>query len=338
MQDTRSLVIQRHSLSSELAPSELTSVTASSVGGKVPAMLNSNFSAIHLGLEFPLVQRLYFQMYLIRIFETLLLELFSQNKLFGTTHTCLGQEANAVAVMEVIDRSRDMIFSNHRCHGHFLAYCGQVAKLLAEIMGKPAGLCGGRGGSQHLHWHNFMSNGIQGGLVPSALGAAKAEMDTGALSVVFVGDGTMGEGVLYECLNLAALWSLPVLFVVEDNGIAQTTPRNLGVSGSIARRAEPFGIRSFMLDTSDATEIVPVANEATDYVRSEKKPAWLYLTCARLGPHSKGDDLRPKGELDILNRRDPLAILKPRIQNPQMLEKRAQALLDEALRQIEDAV
>ncbi len=274
-------------------------------------------------------------MSLIRAFEKLLLELFSKNKLFGTTHTCIGQEANAVALMEVLDRKRDMIFSNHRCHGHFLAYCGHVEKLLAEIMGKPEGVCGGRGGSQHLHWHNFTSNGIQGGLIPCALGAAKAEAANGAISVVFLGDGTMGQGIVYECLNLAALWSLPVIFVIEDNGIAQTTPRWMAVSGSIAKRADHFGVRSLSIDSSDVMDILPVAKEAVNYARTHAKPVWLHIACARLGPHSKGDDLRPQNEIEGLRVRDPLSIHRQRVPDAGQFDDLCQSILDNALRNIE---
>jgi TPP-dependent pyruvate/acetoin dehydrogenase alpha subunit len=290
-----------------------------------------DFDLLNLGGALSEAQRFYFQMRLIRELETLLLDLFSRNQLFGTTHTCIGQECNAVAVMEAIDRTRDMVFSNHRCHGHFLAYCGQAEKLLAEIMGKPSGVCGGRGGSQHLHWRNFVTTGIQGGLLPSALGAAKAELSTGVISVAFIGDGTMGEGIVYECLNLATLWSLPVLFVVEDNAIAQTTPRTIGVGGTIARRAEPFGVRCFSIDSSDVAEIAPLAREAVAYVRNERKPAWLHISCVRLGPHSKGDESRPQEEIDLLCGRDPLTLHRPRVENAAALDEQCRKIVADAL-------
>lgn len=115
-----------------------------------------------LGFELPLEVRLYQQMMLIRLVEERLLDLFSQGLLFGTTHTSIGQEANAVGVVNALDRDRDIIWSNHRCHGHFIAYSGEVEGLFAEIMGRVTGICGGRGGSQHLCFRNFHSNGIQG--------------------------------------------------------------------------------------------------------------------------------------------------------------------------------
>src|SRR5713226_6676472 len=121
----------------------------------------------------------------IRLFEQSLLDLFATGALSGTTHTCIGQETTAVGVVSAIDRDRDVIFSNHRGHGHFLAYCGEIERLYLELMGKPGGVCGGRGGSQHLYSRHFYSNGVQGGIVPVATGMALAEKlkATGAVVV-----------------------------------------------------------------------------------------------------------------------------------------------------------
>ncbi len=107
----------------------------------------------------------------IRLFEQKILSLFSENKLSGTTHTYIGEEATAASIMSFVDED-DVVFSNHRCHGHYLAYGGPEDRLLAEIMSKESGLCQGRGGSQHIHYKDFYTNGIQGGIVPNALGVA----------------------------------------------------------------------------------------------------------------------------------------------------------------------
>ena len=117
---------------------------------------------------------LYRQIYRIRRFEETVLANFQKGIFFGTTHTYLGQEANAVGIISQI-QDRDIVFSNHRCHGHYLAYGGDMVSLFAELMGRETGVCGGRGGSQHLHWRNFYSNGVQGGIVPIATGMALAE-------------------------------------------------------------------------------------------------------------------------------------------------------------------
>lgn len=259
---------------------------------------------------------LYRSLYRIRRFEETVLEKFHTGVFFGTTHTYLGQEANAVGVLENLTGG-DIVFSNHRCHGHFLAYGGDMHALFAELMGRAGGVCGGRGGSQHLHWKNFYSNGVQGGIVPVATGMALAEKrkGSGAVIAAFLGDGTLGEGVIYESFNLAALWRLPVLYVVENNRIAQTTPIELGVAGSIPDRFTAFGIPVQELDTSDVTEILPAAGKLLDRIRRECLPAALVLHTHRFGPHSKGDDTRSAEELARLRQaRDPLRIQGERLE------------------------
>lgn len=284
-----------------------------------------------LGLELPIAVQFYQQMMLIRLIEERLLELFSQGLLFGTTHTSIGQEANAVGVVNALDRERDIIWSNHRCHGHFIAYSGEVEGLFAEIMGRVTGVCGGRGGSQHLCFRNFHSNGIQGGITPVAVGTALARKNDGAVAVAFLGDGTMGEGAVYESLNLASVFGAPILFVVEDNEIAQTTPKALTVSGSIAARAEPFGIRTFAYDGSDPIEIFKIAQEAVGYIRDESRPCWLYLRTERIGPHSKGDDTRPELRLEQARARDPIPPMRRRVADFEEIDAFCQAVIARAV-------
>lgn len=258
---------------------------------------------------------LFRQLYQIRRFETVLMDHFKTGVFPGTTHTSLGQEANSVGVLAHLNDG-DVVVSNHRCHGHFLAYGGDPQALFAEMMGKPSGVCGGVGGSQHLHWRNFYSSGVQGGTVAMAAGMALAEKraDRGTLVVDFMGDGTLGEGIVYECLNMIALWRLPILIVLENNQIAQTTPASLAIAGSIQQRFEAFGIPTTELDSSDILEISPLAELLIDQVRSESAPRALIITTARLGAHSKGDDTRAPDELENLwQTRDPIAIQVDRL-------------------------
>jgi TPP-dependent pyruvate/acetoin dehydrogenase alpha subunit len=238
-------------------------------------------------------QSLYRDLYRIRRFEETVLENFSRGAFYGTTHTYLGQEANAIGVLKVISEN-DIVFSNHRCHGHFLAYGGDPYRLFAELMGRITGVCGGRGGSQHLHWHNFYSNGVQGGIVPIATGMALAEKfkRSGSIVIAFLGDGTLGEGVIYESFNIAALWGVPILYVLENNHIAQTTDIKLAVSGEISTRFNAFSIPVRQLNTADVLEIIPMAREIIAKVRQEQNPHALILDTHRFGPHSKGDDTR----------------------------------------------
>ena len=253
---------------------------------------------------------LYQTMRRIRRFEETILAEFQRGIFSGTTHTYLGQEANAAAIFSACQPD-DLVFSNHRCHGHFLAYGGSPRSLFAEIMGKASGVVQGRGGSQHIHWRNFYSNGILGSTLPVAVGAAMAEKRLGqsTLTLAFMGDGALGEGVVYEALNLASLWAAPVLFIVENNHIAQTTPITQAMAGTIAGRLNAFGIPVEELDTSDVLEILPCAAHQLDFIRREGKPAGLILNTERFGPHSKGDDTRSEPWIrQLREKRDPLVI------------------------------
>ncbi len=252
----------------------------------------------------------YERMYFIRRFEETLLDLFAQGKLVGTTHTYIGQEANAVGVIANLEPERDVVFSNHRCHGHYLAFTDDAFGLLCEVMGKAPGVCGGKGGSQHLCKGNFYSNGVLGSIVPVATGIALAEKKkgTGAVSTVFLGDGTMGEGVTYESLNMASLWRLPVLFVVENNYYAQSTPIELELAGSIPARGAAFGIEVAELDSTDVLEIRAAAARAVTRIREAREPFFLVLHTYRFSPHSKGDDNRDPGEIEERRKRDPLKV------------------------------
>jgi len=276
---------------------------------------------------------LYKTMLIIRRFEERLLAEFSVGKLVGTTHTYIGQEADAAGIFSVTN-PEDVVFSSHRCHGHFLAYGGDPYRLAAELMGKSTGLVGGRGGSQHIQWRNFYSNGIQGGIVPVATGMALAEKihRNGKITLVFIGDGTLGEGAIYESFNIAALWGLPILFVLENNGYAQTTPVEKGVSGSMAGRFAAFGIPVWECNTTDVLEIQSSALEAIQHVRSEIKPAGLILHTYRFSAHSKGDDLRSQEELESIQAFDPLKLHSPRLTD----EERTRAD-SEAMAIVEDA-
>ncbi len=258
---------------------------------------------------------LYSTMLLIRRFEERLLVEFSTGKLVGTTHAYIGQEADAVGIFSTADPD-DVVFSNHRCHGHFLAYGAfsphgsDPYHLAAELMGKATGLVGGRGGSQHIHWRNFYSNGVQGGILPVAAGMALAEKarQTGKVVLVFAGDGTLGEGTFYESLNIAALWKLPILFVVENNRYAQITPIELAVAGTIPGRFAAFGIPCWERHTTDVLEVAGAASEALKPVRSGSGPAGLILHTYRFAAHSKGDEVRDPTEIARAREKDPLVV------------------------------
>jgi 2-oxoisovalerate dehydrogenase E1 component len=284
-------------------------------------------------------ERFYAQMQLIRRTEQTFFDLYSRGLMAGTVHTSIGQEACAVGVVNALDRSRDVIFSSHRAHGHFLAWCDDVEGLVAELLGRRTGVVGGVGGTQHLHVRNLYTNGVQGGIVPNAAGAALAEQmaGSGAVVAVFLGDGTLGQGVVYESMNLASLWSLPLLFVLEDNQYAQSTHRSLEHAGLLAQRPQPFGIDCAELEADDVFAVHEAARQAVDYVRGERRPFFLTLHTYRLAPHSKGDDTRSAEELQRHWAADPLARLAatlPRDQRAEIdaaVEQRIQAAVAKAL-------
>jgi 2-oxoisovalerate dehydrogenase E1 component len=267
------------------------------------AMLNPVKSAVRAeaGLE-P-----YARAFLIRAFEERLLTLFSEGKLFGTVHTCIGQEFTGVAVACNMTPG-DLIFSNHRCHGHYLARTGDAPGLMAEVMGRTSGICQGRGGSQHICAGGVFSNGIQGGIVPTSAGLALAQKYKGTenIVIVFIGDGTLGEGVVYETMNIVSKWDLPLLIVLENNGYSQSTSQPETLAGSIALRAEAFGIDTYKGDTWAPEELIELMAQAMSGVREHSRPALFQVDTYRLMAHSKGDDGRSKEEVDHYWSVDPL--------------------------------
>jgi TPP-dependent pyruvate/acetoin dehydrogenase alpha subunit len=272
-------------------------------------------------------------MYFIRRFEETLLDLFEEGILVGTTHCCIGQEADCVGVIDHL-READHVFSNHRCHGHYLARTGDALGLLCEIMGKESGVCSGWGGSQHICAHNVKSNGILGGTVPAAAGIAlamKMRKET-SVSVTFIGDGTMGEGVVYETLNLASLWKIPLFLVCEDNGWSQSTPSHLNMAGGIEPRIAAFGIPVVELETTNVLEIHEVAGEEIDRIRAGEGPRALVIRTYRLCHHSKSDDNRPTEEVELRRASEPLRIFAPFLEEPARAEVERE--VDLSLRQV----
>jgi 2-oxoisovalerate dehydrogenase E1 component len=244
---------------------------------------------------------------LIRRAEEELLAAVRSGEAHGTIHACIGQELSAVAFCTPL-ADGDSVFSNHRCHGHYLAFTGDLKGLAAEIMGKGTGTCAGAGGSQHLCRDGFFSNGVQGGIAPVAAGMAMAAKlrETRNIGVVFLGDGTMGQGVVYETLNIVSKWEIPLLVVCEDNGWAQSTPKQATLAGSISGRAEAFGLPVSQDSTRNWPELMESARRSVDYVRREQKPLFHLADTSRLCAHSRSDDCRDPAEVDQLCALDPV--------------------------------
>ena len=279
--------------------------------------------------------------WLIRRTEQRLLELFKQGKLFGTVHTCIGQEFVGIAVARALE-PQDNVFSNHRCHGHFLAYRQSLVGLIGEVMGKSVGVCGGRGGSQHLHQGNFYSNGVQGSIVPVSAGLAygqKVKANNG-ITVVFLGDGTLGEGVVYEAMNIASKWELPVLFVCENNIYAQSHAPVGDTGGKHSRAGRGIWDRDRL---QRHLELVRAAGRHGSECASgsnTSKPRFHQVDTYRLMAHSKGDDNRPESEVAPYWERDPVAMLAeqyasdPRFQE---IAREVEQLIDAAVAEAEAA-
>ena len=260
--------------------------------------------------------------FLIRAVEMALLDLFSQGKMNGTVHTCVGQELTGVAISNAL-KVGDWVTSNHRCHGHFIAKTGRWADLIDELLGLKSGVCGGIGSSQHLFDQGFISNGTQGSLLPVASGLCYGYVRDGKdnVSVSFIGEGTLGEGNIYEAMNLSAIMGLPHVIVCENNFYSQSTPQGENFRGSIQGRAESFGWKYYESDTWHAEELFAVCSDAVDYARKNQTPVFINLHTYRLNAHSKGDDDREKDEIDFFYENDLLHKLSTRKQFVEVIDR-----------------
>lgn len=271
--------------------------------------------------------------FLIRAVEKQLLTLFQEGKINGTVHTCIGQELIGVCAAEMLNND-DYVLSNHRGHGHFLARNQDLVGFFAEIMGREDGICGGIGGSQHFFTKNHLSNGIQGGMTPIGAGIALANKikNNGKIVMCFIGDGTLGQGIIYEAFNLASLWDLPIVFVLENNKIAQSTHIEQTLSGSIKQRATGFGLEYFSSNTWDIENLLATFEKATTFSRKHKKATFIEIDTYRLSSHSKGDDNRHQEDIKKYELKDVL--------NKELLENEGSTtvLLDTIKKEISDAV
>jgi 2-oxoisovalerate dehydrogenase E1 component len=261
----------------------------------------------------------------IRAFESNLLDLFKQGLLAGTVHTCIGQEFCAAALHPHLIEGVDAFFATHRGHGHYLAYGGPPGALLAELMGRSGALCLGRGGTQNLLYKRFFSAGIQGGSAPIAVGHAWATRRRGenAIAVAQIGDGTFGEGTLYEAFTFAAWLRCPVLFLVEYNGWAQSTDVRTTTPGDLLQRAAGFDLEVDWVKDDDPVALSDHLRQVVATVR-QGRPFVQVVETRRLMAHSKGDDHRPRPYVEGLWREDPLSRLAARDESVAHRQARAE--------------
>jgi len=251
----------------------------------------------------------YKKAYTIRKVEEFFLEMFRQGKISGTVHTCVGQEFSGVYASKNSIHG-DYVVSNHRGHGHYLSFTNDLVGLIGELLGNPIGCSKGIGGSQHLYNQYFFSNGIQGGMLPIAAGLAYENKlsNNNNISIAFLGDGTLGEGILYETLNIASLWDIPIVFILEKNNISQSTSFQQNFSGEICERIKGFGVKYYKTSIYDLEALDIDFKEAFDYSRNNLKPVFIEVELGRLNSHSKGDDNRDSKLIDNLSECDPINI------------------------------
>ena len=243
---------------------------------------------------------------LIRETELKLLDLFSKGKINGTIHTCIGQEYSG-ALLDLFNDINYNVFSNHRSHGHYIGKTGDVQGLINEIVGSKDGVVGGFGGSQHIHNKGFFSNGILAGMAPVSAGYSFA---TNNLSILFIGDGALGEGIFYETLNLIKKFNLKILIVFEDNKIAQSTNSNQTFFGDIQKRIEGFGLNYKKNNIWDLDNLIKDFQNIKKSINENYEPLFFHVECYRLKAHSKGDDTRDIQEIKKYEDIDPINIFK----------------------------
>ncbi|MGH7835665.1 MAG: thiamine pyrophosphate-dependent dehydrogenase E1 component subunit alpha [Candidatus Binatia bacterium] len=254
----------------------------------------------------------------IRLFEEQVNQLYMAAKMPGLAHLYIGQEAVAVGVCEALRRD-DTITSTHRGHGHCLAKGASLDRMFAELLGKAPGYCRGKGGSMHIadqDTGNLGANAIVGGSAGIATGAALSAKMRGIdqVSVCFFGEGALGQGVLYECMNMASLWKLPVIYVCENNLYNEYTHYRETTAGDIGARAAAFGIHTASVDGQDVRAVHATALKLINSARSGAGPAFLQCNTYRFHGHHVGDIDRSyyrskKEEEEWKTQRDPVKLL-----------------------------
>jgi pyruvate dehydrogenase E1 component alpha subunit len=276
----------------------------------------------------------------IRLFEQEVNQLYLSAKMPGLAHLYIGEEAVAVGVCEALG-PKDYITSTHRGHGHCIAKGAALDKMFAELLGKEPGYCRGKGGSMHIadqETGNLGANAIVGGSAGIATGAAMSAKMRGSdqVAVCFFGDGALGQGLLYEAMNMAALWQLPVIYVCENNQYNEYTHYRETTAGELTARAEAFGIRTESLDGQDVRAVHAAALTAAAQARRGAGPSFLLCSTYRFHGHHVGDIdrayYRSKAEEEEWKARcDPIALLAAWLEKNKLADQKALAALEHEL-------
>jgi acetoin:2,6-dichlorophenolindophenol oxidoreductase subunit alpha len=285
----------------------------------------------------------YGRMLLIRLFETSMHRLFLDGEVHGTTHLSAGQEAVAVGTCLALEPG-DYVAGTYRGHGHALAKGTEPGALVAEMLGRASGVCGGRAGSMNVIdlEHGLVGcYGIVGGSIAAGLGAALSARHQGRVAVSFFGDGAANHGYFHECLNMAKVAMLPLVFVCENNFYAEFTPLEAATAGAdIAGRAKAYDIPSAVVDGNDLWSVDAAATEAVQRARDGRGPTLLECRTYRHYGHSKSDPApyRPKDEVEQWLERDPLKLARSRLLDEGVTEERIAATEEHVRAAMDEAV
>ncbi|WP_088939923.1 thiamine pyrophosphate-dependent dehydrogenase E1 component subunit alpha [Rhizobium sp. N122] len=292
------------------------------------------------GLQLPQVKliEVYRNMRMIRRFEERVMDEMATGDIPGNTHLYAGEEASAVGVCLHLDEG-DYISSTHRGHGHSIAKGVDIDSMMAELFGKASGTCGGKGGSQHiadLRKGMLGANGIVAAGAPITCGAALSAklLGTRHVAVAFAGDGAMNEGVMSESFNLAKIWMLPIVFVIEDNGFGEATANEHVSAGSFTRRAESFDIPAIEVDGTDVFSVYEAAGQAVARARNGGGPTMLHVHVPRYYGHYSGDPdnyRTPEEKAAMRRERDCLINFRKRVAEVSLLEAAELDAVDRAV-------
>ena len=290
--------------------------------------------------------RAYTIMSTIRAFEEKMHIEFANGELPGFVHLYIGEEASAAGICMQLD-DKDVIASTHRGHGHCIAKGVDVKAMVRELYGREGGLCNAKGGSMHLADLDrgmIGANGIVGGGAPHVCGAALTAktLGTGGVGLGFIGDGASNQGVVAESMNLASVWQLPAIFVIEDNGYGEGMASGWATGGGFSERAEGFGMPGRQIDGFDFVAVHEAAGEAIARARAGEGPSLLHIKFMRFMGHYEGDSqtYRPEGEVErLFETSDPLKLFRDRVTEAGLLDakefddvdSRASSLIDEAV-------
>lgn len=269
-------------------------------------------------------------MFRIRIFENEIYRQVDEGNVRGTTHVSVGQEAVAVGACSVLGRG-DLVTSTHRGHGHFLASGGDMKRIMAELFGRRDGYCQGKGGTQHMASveAGFVgSNGITGGGLPFATGMALAKQMRGEphLVLCFFGDGAVNQGTFHESLNLASIWRLPVVYILENNQYAMSSPvRDMVNVERLADRAAAYGIPGMQVDGNDVADMARIAAQAAEHARHGAGPVLVEALTYRVSGHSRNDrcQYRSREEEQVWTGRCPIGRLRDQLLQDGTLDESA---------------